>query len=399
MRFLPLLIWLVLHNLNAAHAAAVCYCPPRVPPPLPEYDAPAPHCVTNSLRGPFKPNTGRWTTVANGGFETGSLNGTPGHISKFIGFRMSSGPGAEGSATVTTNAAFRGRFGAELYLKTNDWRYGANLEPPWGFYLDPGQTYVISCLVRYPKRPSPASKIHMDLWNMPGEEKVFTDKDTTEWQMLWTRYSAEMAEFISFRIYLGGECLPSDVIYLDEIAVTPVNEFRFPEPTGAKSPGPLQALPPPPIEDVIIQPYSRSFTNTMLVIISEGGRRSTTRYTLDGTPPNAHSKKIDQVFTLDKTATITACAFTNGLPASHYVTRTMYRFEPLNPDGSLRNQPNRVDIEHTPIENVDYVIISKRDLSAPDWTSHGIFKGREVQSELKSLAAQMPENYFCVVQL
>lgn len=182
----------------------------------------------NVLVGPFIPGTGSWDTLPTGGFEYGpqAIRTSNGYAFKGDVFYLNALVSGAGTASTSSVAAEVGNFGALIQPGTFTGigvglSYDGKLIPPGG------EDYVLSAFIRRPTPGGSLAHIYIDNGDNPGDHKVDVLATTSEWQFVWGIYHYQGAG-VTPRIVMDTKVTPSDVLYVDEFAFTPLSEFQLP---------------------------------------------------------------------------------------------------------------------------------------------------------------------------
>lgn len=181
-----------------------------------------------ALQGPFRPGTGNWTVVKGGGFEIppGPLVVSATYILDGTWFVLRS-LGSSGSASVDPVAAARGGQGVVIRPGVFDGP-GIGLTLGATLRLPSGVPHVLSAWVR---RPNPSLKnpqMYLDLWDAPGDISVPIPA-RPGWQFVYGVFTPTSAD-VGIRAVVDGNVTELDELHVDEMAITPLSEFRPPEP-------------------------------------------------------------------------------------------------------------------------------------------------------------------------
>ncbi len=160
------------------------------------------------------PGTGVWNTIADGGFEAGTMTGWGGASFFFSATDAESFAGDFSAVTMTPFAS-------------SGPGYGATSAP---IAVTPGETYILSGAMH--ADGIIAGAIYIDMNDISGEASLVacTGPGITGWQFGWARWTADRSS-ITIRIVRDGTREISDAGYFDEIALTPEADFVPPEST------------------------------------------------------------------------------------------------------------------------------------------------------------------------
>jgi len=164
------------------------------------------------LYGPFTTN-GSWTTVFNGGFETGDTSGWGGQI-------------------VAANN--HPKNGSLPYANTYTGRVdspgtypGAGFAVVQGITVTQNTDYVISGFFY---RTATTGNVSIDLNDIAGDPQVYTDETfVDEWQYIYTTWNSGAFTNLTLRLVFDNGIVQGQTTYVDEIAVTKLGDFRSPD--------------------------------------------------------------------------------------------------------------------------------------------------------------------------
>lgn len=180
-----------------------------------------------ALQGPFRPGTGSWSVVKDGGFEVapGTLPTRYAYVLDGAWFLMTS-LGTSGSASIDPVAAARGNQGVVIRPGAFS---GAGVALTLGtqFQLPAGVPHVLSAWVRRPNPAHGAAKMYLDLWDTPGDIAVPIPAKAG-WQFVHGPFTPTSSA-VGIRAVIDGQVTPLDELHVDELAITPLATFRPPE--------------------------------------------------------------------------------------------------------------------------------------------------------------------------
>jgi hypothetical protein len=161
--------------------------------------------------GPYTPNTGSWTLVPGGDWESGNKSGWD-DIAPHLGvFKPSSANAARGSwsALAMTKQAFDGA------------GYSLGRAIP----VTPGETYVLSGFF-YTQGVSEGA-LYLDLNDVPFESNMGIPMNYQGWQFMYRTFAVPSG-YTSVTVRLvrdGGGVAPNQPVYIDEVGVTLESDF------------------------------------------------------------------------------------------------------------------------------------------------------------------------------
>lgn len=186
--------------------------------------------LATTITGPFVPNSGSWTLLSNGNFETGD---TTGFTLVFTGVTSSIAAGA--------SYAYAGNYGAALTYHAGLSGFGIGLSGPAMTFAEvpnDGQTWVLSAFVRSAANGA-VTQGRLDRF---GALNSNTPIDTTnpDWQFVYEEFTNDQSGFWYPRLVLTGDgsnlTAPGEAIYIDEFALTPKSRFVLPTVGGTNVP-------------------------------------------------------------------------------------------------------------------------------------------------------------------
>jgi hypothetical protein len=171
------------------------------------------------LRGPFVPGSGQYSIIPGGDFETGDM----------AGWADSAG-GQPGAFTATKAAAFAGGYGAQSTVTTSG--VGAGFGAGRLVEVQPGQTYILSAFFI---TEHVRGRLYVDLGDVSFEPHMGTsggvggDPQVAQWQFAYAAFTVP-ADVLGVRVRLSHDSVftPGDYGYVDDVAITPVAQFRLP---------------------------------------------------------------------------------------------------------------------------------------------------------------------------
>ena len=181
-----------------------------------------------ALQGPFRPGTGSWSVVKDGGFEVapGTLPTRYAYVLDGAWFLMTS-LGTSGSASIAPVAAARGNHG--VVIRPGGFS-GAGVALTLGslFQLPAGVPHVLSAWVRRPNPANGAAKMYLDLSDTPGDIAVPIPAKPG-WLFVHGTFTPTSSA-VGIRAVIDGQVTTLDELHVDELAITPLATFRPPEP-------------------------------------------------------------------------------------------------------------------------------------------------------------------------
>jgi hypothetical protein len=174
---------------------------------------------------PVLPGSGNWTTVANGNFE--ALSGSLLVSDQFItpgSWYLFTSAGRSGTATAEASAARSGQRGIRIQPGNNS---GAGIALTLGsvFFL-PSTPHVLSGWVRRSDTTSANADIYLDLWGAAGGFRVDTAPQPG-WQFVYGVFTPTGGQ-IGIRAVMDQTVASSEVVLVDELAITPLASFAPP---------------------------------------------------------------------------------------------------------------------------------------------------------------------------
>ncbi len=199
--------------------------------PLPQFVPPRQGGV---LVGPFAAGSGSWTDLPGGNFESGPyalpVNTQYGPL---IGdMELFQSAGSVGSAFRSNSAAYSGAQGVDLRVGTFQ---GAGVGMTY-YKLYPvpaGSSVVLSAFVRRVNPATSRAAVFLDFWGLSGTERVLARSNVAGWQFLYSVFTAPVGGgFVNLgaRVGVDGDVTPDDHILIDELAITPLEQFVPPQP-------------------------------------------------------------------------------------------------------------------------------------------------------------------------
>jgi hypothetical protein len=189
------------------------------------------------LTGPFQPGTGSWDTMPAGSFESG-----PGPLRSSTSYSLAGDMfllrsiGSSGTASTEYAAAQAGSLGAVIHPGTFSGS-GIALSYDGAFSVGAGTQYVLSAFIRRPSPGGSLAHIYIDNGDNAGDYSVNTSAATDGWQFVWGVYTAPQHTGVTPRVVVDFQVSPTDVVYVDEFAFTPLADFQ----------PPVQAVPEPAV--------------------------------------------------------------------------------------------------------------------------------------------------------
>ncbi|WYM00653.1 MAG: Calx-beta domain-containing protein [Gloeotrichia echinulata CP02] len=170
------------------------------------------------------PNTGNWTKVTNGGFETGDLSG----------WSLLSTYGRNNSWTITNERSVSGNFSAKANTNTGFNGAGYALKRAVTG-LTAGARYVLSGFIYTGDLTSGST--YLDLDDIANDPQPGVDADSralngiNQWQFVWKEFVAPSNQ-VTVRLVRDGEVKAGESVYIDEVAITPISQFVSPVSSG-----------------------------------------------------------------------------------------------------------------------------------------------------------------------
>lgn len=190
-----------------------------------------------ALEGPFLTEPRGWTPLPGGDFEVGPadlpLNATYGPLVGDMELFVSKG--SVGTAQRSPQAALKGDSGVHIRPGRFDGP-GIALTYYKTVKLAPGQSVVLSAFVKRLHPAGSQASVALDFWGAPGTTSIPVPATTSEWQFIHGVFSppAEGGQVtVGARLTLDGNVAPTDEVYVDELSLTPLDQFMPPTRGGA----------------------------------------------------------------------------------------------------------------------------------------------------------------------
>lgn len=187
--------------------------------------------LATTITGPFVPNSGSWTLLPNGNFETRDTTG----------FTMSFHPAVTGSIGAGAGYAYAGSYGAALTYESGLSGLGIALTGPERTFAEvpnDGQAWVLSAFVRSAANGA-VTKGRLDRFGALASETYF-DTTSSDWQFVYEEFTNNQSGSWFPRLVLHGDgsnlTAPGEAIYIDEFALTPKSQFVPPTLRGTNVP-------------------------------------------------------------------------------------------------------------------------------------------------------------------
>jgi len=169
------------------------------------------------LVGPFAPGSGTWTTVLNGGFEAGNINGWS---------SSSNVPGT--NILASADRAISGGFSAKAVTTQTFGSGGFGMSR--NVSVTPGVQYVLSGF--FFTGNSTSGTTYLDSGGIPGGVEVGSNmaNGISAWQFSYGTFTATSGS-VNLRFIRDarlGSVLANQPVYVDEIALTPASQFVAP---------------------------------------------------------------------------------------------------------------------------------------------------------------------------
>jgi hypothetical protein len=167
------------------------------------------------------PGTGSYAVLANGGFETGLAN-WPYTAGSGGGFASSNADSFLGDGSIVTNTLTNVTGEAAGYARQSD-----------EFTVTGGETYVLSGF--FNTLDIAGGKLYLDLSDVSFDLFVGSTMDDpingTDWFFAWGEFtvpSTSTSMNLRVRVVRDSTRVIGELGYVDEVAVTPISQFRAP---------------------------------------------------------------------------------------------------------------------------------------------------------------------------
>ncbi|MCW9683183.1 hypothetical protein FJR41_020710, partial [Dolichospermum planctonicum UHCC 0167] len=159
------------------------------------------------------PNIGKWTTVTNGEFETGDLNGWS-HISTNTSW---------GNLwTITSDRSISGNFSAKAVTNTGFNGNGYALQRTVTGLIA-GEKYVLSGFIYTGELTSGST--YLDLDDIANDLDIVAGYGIDQWQFVWKEFVAPSNQVTVRLVRDGEEVKAGESAYIDDVAITPISQF------------------------------------------------------------------------------------------------------------------------------------------------------------------------------
>jgi|GEM_PF-1670230 len=159
------------------------------------------------------PNIGKWTTVTNGEFETGDLNGWS-HISTNTSW---------GNLwTITSDRSISGNFSAKAVTNTGFNGNGYALQRTVTGLIA-GEKYVLSGFIYTGELTS--GNTYLDLNDIDNDLDIGAGYGIDQWQFVWKEFVAPSNQVTVRLVRDGEEVKAGESAYIDDVAITPISQF------------------------------------------------------------------------------------------------------------------------------------------------------------------------------
>ena len=159
------------------------------------------------------PNIGKWTTVTNGEFETGDLNGWS-HISANTSW---------GNLwTITSDRSISGNFSAKAVTNTAFNGAGYALQRTVTGLIA-GEKYVLSGFIYTGELTSGST--YLDLNDIANDLDIVAGYGIDQWQFVWKEFVAPSNQVTVRLVRDGEEVKAGESAYIDDVAITPISQF------------------------------------------------------------------------------------------------------------------------------------------------------------------------------
>jgi len=186
--------------------------------------------LATTITGPFVPNSGSWTLLPNGNFETGDTTGFTLVVT-----------GVASSIAAGASYAYAGSYGAALTYHSGLSGFGIGLSGPARTFAEvpnDGQAWVLSAFVRSAANGA-VTLGRLDRFGALASETYF-DTSNSDWQFVYEEFTNNQSGFWYPRLVLHGDgsnlTAPGEAIYIDEFALTPKSQFVLPTVAGTNVP-------------------------------------------------------------------------------------------------------------------------------------------------------------------
>lgn len=172
------------------------------------------------------PGTGQYDLLPNGGFETGTMADWPD--------QLPNGNAGLGEFVASTAMPFAGNFSAQAVPTVSFSGPGfAEITDPLPVTV--GETYVLSAFFNTSDLTS--GNLYVDTAGWGVNLQILPQTGLSGWQFLWADFTAPIST-ARFRLVRDGAVETGQYGYIDDVALTPVQDFVAP--SAVPEPGTLQ---------------------------------------------------------------------------------------------------------------------------------------------------------------
>lgn len=171
--------------------------------------------------------TGTWLTVPNGGFETGDMSSWPPQIPP--------NNAGKGLFVASSEQVWSGNFSSKADPLTNFTGAGfAHITDPTAITVTPGETYVLSAF--FYTAGMTHGNLSMDLADVGFNIRINATLDEG-WHFAWGEFTPTLNN-VRVRILRDSDVRLGEFGFIDEIGITPLQDFRAPNVRTAAVPEP-----------------------------------------------------------------------------------------------------------------------------------------------------------------
>lgn len=164
------------------------------------------------IQGPFVANTGSWTPVTNGGFETGDTTGWAGSLSAVNDHPQ--------NASLPYTNTYAGKLVSPADFP------GSGFAVLNSVSVQQNTDYVVSGFFY---RTATTGFAYIDFNDIAGEPTVLTDQSFVgEWQFAHIAWNSGSNTNVTLRVVMDNGVTQGQTMYFDEIAVTLADDFEAP---------------------------------------------------------------------------------------------------------------------------------------------------------------------------